>query len=160
MNKIFIATLLLLLAIPAMAEEAHLIRVVDADSLMVEIHGLPVAVRLNGIDAPEWKQEWGEQATEFVREWTGHGVLKLEFDRNKVDRYNRLLAWVWCDGHMLNEDLVASGLALPYLISEKGKHYKRIAAALEQAKANKAGFWGKGGLKMTPHEWRKKARTK
>ncbi|MBU1611936.1 MAG: thermonuclease family protein [Proteobacteria bacterium] len=157
--RIFTLVLLLLLlalAAPALAEEAMLIKVIDGDSLVLTIHGLPVEVRLLGIDAPEYGQEWGEEATEFVEDWTEHQVFDLEYGPTKTDRFNRLLAWFWrSDGHLLNEDLVQNGLAIPFMLKKEDKHFQRIHTAQAKAKAAQSGFWSQGGLKKTPQEWRR-----
>ncbi len=148
--------LILLLAIPAQAEQAHLIRVIDGDSLLVELRGVRVQVRLLGLDAPENYQEWGEQATNFVREWTSHGLLELEYGPTRYDRYNRLLAWVWRnDGQMLNQDLLGHGLAISYLLNKKGKHYEQLTTSEALARETQTGFWLQGGLKKTPRQARK-----
>jgi endonuclease YncB( thermonuclease family) len=71
-------------------------RVLDGDSL--EISG--VRIRLQGIDAPEWKQTcvdpkgqtWscGQTATQELRSYIGGRELTCA--RHGVDRYNRILA--------------------------------------------------------------------
>ena len=59
----------LLLAIPASAEEAHVLRVIDGDSLRIELRGLEMDLRLLGIDAPEWNTPGGPKAKAFVQAW-------------------------------------------------------------------------------------------
>ena len=39
--------------------------------------------------------------------------ITLEFDRERKDREGRLLAYVYSDGTLLNEDLIRFGLAHP-----------------------------------------------
>ena len=56
---------------------------------------------------------------------------------------------------MLNELLVKQGLAVPLTIPPNIKHEYLFRKALKYAKANKKGFWEKGGLAMSPYEYRK-----
>jgi len=125
-------TLLLLLAVSAMAEEAHVLKVIDGDSLRIELRGLQMDLRLLGIDAPEYNQPGGPEATEFVKAWIAQGgTIDLEYDRKRYGKYGRLLAWVWRDGHLLQEDMVRAGYAQVKWITEKDKHYQRLIAAKE-----------------------------
>lgn len=133
MGKTILTTILfLLLAIPASAEEAHVIKVIDGDSLRIELRGIQVDLRLLGIDAPEYNQPGGEAASEFVKAWLAQGgTIDLEFDKKRYGKYGRLLAWVWRDGHLLQEDLVRAGHAQVKWIGKKDKHYQRLMAAKE-----------------------------
>lgn len=142
---------LLALAAPAMAEEARVLRVIDGDSLLVEMRGLRVQVRLLGIDCPEHNQEqWGELASRFSEEWCEGKIVDIELGPDRWDRYNRLLAWVWRDGEMLNEQLLSHGLAITYMLEKTDRHYKRLTAAQTLARTDRVGFWAQGGLNRNP----------
>lgn len=104
--------------------------VYDGDTLLVEGVG---KVRLIGIDTPEREdssrdatfkragispgklRHGAQRATDFlIRTAKGKNVT-LTFDRDKVDRYDRTLAYVTLDnGRMLNRELISEGLALVY----------------------------------------------
>jgi len=127
---ITITVLLLLLAVPAHAEEAHVLKVIDGDSLRIELRGLQIDLRLLGVDAPEWDKKGGAEAKAFVQDWIAQGgTIDLEYDRKRYGKYGRLLAWVWRDGHLLQEDMVRAGHAKVKWIDEKDKHYQRLTAA-------------------------------
>ena len=131
-NRLLFTVLFLLLAIPAMAEEAHVLRVIDGDSLRIELRGLELDLRLLGINAPEYNQPGGTEAKAFVQAWVDKGgTVDLEFDRKRYGKYGRLLAWVWRDGELLQEEMVRRGLAEIKWIGKKDKHYGRLAAAKE-----------------------------
>ena len=92
-------------------------RVVDGDTVEVApaVDGL-TEVRLIGVDTPETKdprtgvQPYGEQAYRFTASILEGKEVSLEFDVEKVDRYGRLLAYVWLpDGRMFNEVLLKEG---------------------------------------------------
>ena len=134
---------------------ARCIEAVDGDTLRVQVAGLLVDVRLLGVDAPEHDQEWGAEARNFAAAWCAReGGLELELDRQERDRYRRTLAWVWSGPELLNASLVRAGLAIPYPWPPNVAHRSEIAAAQAEAQAAGAGFWSRGGLKMSPQAWR------
>ena len=129
-NILITALLVLTLALPAMAEEAHVIRVIDGDTLRVEVRGIQVNLRLLGVDCPEMPTPEGKAAKAWVQAWLEQGgTIDLEYDRKRYGKYGRLLAWVWRDGHLLQEDMVRNGHAEIKYIKPKDKHYERLLAA-------------------------------
>ena len=95
-----------------------LARHIDGDTTRFYINGVETRVRYLAIDAEEIRgedaTELGRQASEFVRnrlEQAEH--IELEFDpsRDPYDRFGRVLAWVWVDGTLLQEELVRLGYA-------------------------------------------------
>ena len=155
-NTLFTLTILalLLLSAVAQAQEVTFIKIIDGDSLLVEAGGRSMQVRLIGVDAPEFRQPFGLEAKEFsLRFCFGH-KLRLEFDKGRVDRYGRVLAYVYRGDRMLNEELVGAGLAVVIKIKPNTRHYSRLKAAERLASKQKRGFWKQGGLKMSPAQWR------
>ena len=125
-------------------------RVADGDTLLLDNQA---CVRLMGVDAPEMgnSDQHGEpfaaEASQFARRFLGQqdGVVRLQFDRERVDPYGRFLAYVWVGERMLNEELVRAGLAT----AETGFRYapsmkNRFRRAEEEAKAQKRGIWSGG----------------
>lgn len=159
-NVLFSICLVLALAMFAApsfgADKALFISVVDGDSLTVEINGRTRELRLIGIDAPEWGQEYGTKAKEFVLKFCFGQTLTLEYDVDRKDKFGRVLAYAYKGRKMLNEELVLAGLALAVQYKPNTKHHTRLVRAQETAKRSKRGFWLHGGLKRTPYEWRKK----
>ncbi|WP_147819744.1 thermonuclease family protein [Salidesulfovibrio onnuriiensis] len=158
MKRLLLLFLFAALLLPGMAraESARFLNVIDGDSIMVRLGHRPVEVRLIGIDAPEWDQEYGVQAKTFTMRFCYGKELRLEYDREKRDRYGRLLAYVYDDRSMLNEELVKSGLAMPIMVKPNGRYYGRLKQAEKIAREERRGFWLRGGLSMTPGQWRKK----
>ena len=161
MKTILAGFLTALLLTPALAAELlpiHFIRAIDGDTIVVEVQGHEERIRLIGIDTPEKDQEWGDVATAMTAGFCSQCPnLELEMDVQERDRYGRLLAYVWCgrSNIMLNEALVVEGVALPTTYPPNVRHVERFQHALEVAKKFKTGFWKKGGLEMTPGEWRR-----
>ncbi|MGE4193064.1 MAG: thermonuclease family protein [Pseudodesulfovibrio sp.] len=146
-----ITTLLLALACPALAQDAaliqpgdrvlgHVLDVTDGDSLVVEVRGLRLAVRLAGVNCPEWNAPGGKEATAYTAAWIERNpavILEAAQDCYTAtpdvwDKYGRLLAFVWRGDRMLQEDLLASGHGEVKYIKPTGEHYARLQAALPQ----------------------------
>jgi micrococcal nuclease len=124
-------------------------RVVDVDTVEISpaIDGVG-EVRLIGVDTPETVdptegvEPYGPQASAFAkRELSGRRV-GLEFDRERVDQYGRLLAYVHAGGSLFNEELVAKGYAQAYPYPPNTAHAARFAAAQRKARAARLGIWG------------------
>ena len=124
------------------------VRVTDGDTIEISpaIDGVE-EVRLIGVDTPETVdpgeevEPYGPQASEFAtRELFGERV-GIEFDVEKVDQYDRLLAYVYADGSMFNEELVQKGYAQAYPYPPNTSYSARFAAAQARARASGIGIW-------------------
>ena len=126
----------------------EVLRVVDGDTLLLR-EGR-IRVRLQGVDTPETVKEnaaveqWGPEATayteRFVRE--AGNTVQITVDGEGVDQYGRHLAFVWHDGRLLNEELVAAGLAHARLGYDYSQGMKdRLRAAQNQARRARLGIW-------------------
>ena len=140
---------------PASAQSVRFLSVIDGDSLLVEYQGDAMEIRLIGVDAPEFKQEYGNAAKVFTLRFCHRKVLQLEFDQGRKDRYGRYLAYVYAGQAMLNEELVRAGLAIPVKVRPNTRYDSRFKAAEKEAVDKKRGFWIRGGLELTPAEWRR-----
>ena len=120
-------------------------RVVDGDTLLLTTGA---RVRLIGVDTPETVkpdhpvEPWGPEATAFTRTFIAAGKVRLQFDQERVDQYNRLLAYVWVGDKLLNEELLRAGLAR----QERGYHYSqamktRFRRAEREARDAHRGLW-------------------
>ena len=159
-RNLCIVFLFLALFLPGRANalDVQFLHIIDGDSLVVESRGDSMEIRLIGVDAPEYRQEYSIKAKVFSLKFCHGKKIRLEFDREKKDRYGRTLAYVYADGKMLNEAIVRAGLALAVRIKPNLKYSHRFNAAEKQAKEAKNGFWKYGGLKQTPTQWRKEHR--
>ncbi|MCC6313137.1 MAG: thermonuclease family protein [Thermomicrobiales bacterium] len=91
--------------LPAGAEPARLLRVIDGDTIEAEVGGRVERVRLILIDTPETKhpskpvQCFGAEASAFTTALLTNfgGQLYLERDVSERDRYDRLLRYAWLD---------------------------------------------------------------
>jgi micrococcal nuclease len=124
-------------------------RVIDGDTLLLSSGN---RVRLIGVDTPETVmpdhpvERFGPEATLFTRTFLGEGAARLEFDRERLDRHGRHLAYVWIGERMLNEELLRAGLARfepQYHYSEAVK--RRFRRAQDEAQRAQRGLWSSSG---------------
>lgn len=118
--------------------------------------GTPERVRLIGIDAPDLAQEpWGKEAKLQLEQLIGNKPITLEPGLEPRDRYERTLAYVWQDGKLLNEQLVAKGYALAVPRSPNTKYDQRLKRAQEKARLMGVGIWQPDQpMRLTPAEFR------
>ncbi len=82
-------------------EKARVTRVVDGDTVVVEIKGNSYKLRLIGIDTPEVKHPkkgvefFGKEASAFTYKNLNNRDIYLEKDVSNTDKYNRLLRYIW-----------------------------------------------------------------
>ena len=115
-------------------------RVLDGDT--IEIEG-GYRIRYEGIDAPELADRYGTQAYETNKDLVDGKRVRLEFTESEPDLYGRVLAYVWKDTLLVNERLVADGLAqvLWYNKMAKPKYYEKLKSAQDAAQQNQWGMW-------------------
>ncbi len=92
--------------------------VIDGDTIIVIIDGKKEKVRLIGVDAPEKdgpytkKEPFSGEASAFTKKMTEGKYVELKYDREKRDKYGRLLAYIYLeDGTFLNAELIKQGYA-------------------------------------------------
>lgn len=102
--------------------EATVTRVIDGDTIEVNLEGLIYRVRYIGIDAPEIGEPCADEATEANRQLVEGKTVWLEKDISETDKYGRLLRYVYVDDIFVNEELVRLGLALPSSYPPDVKH--------------------------------------
>ena len=129
-------------------------RVVDGDTLDVQLSSGPIRVRLHGVDAPEKAQPHGKTATATLTSLVLNKQVQVEpFEQ---DRYERLIGIVYVGDLNVNAELVSRGHAWAY------RHYMRKADAalckLEaDARSAKRGLWSARSDEIeAPWEWRNK----
>ena len=103
-------------------------------------------VRLIGIDTPEYKngkpQPFAEEATQFANRFLASKSVELRFDRQRLDRYHRILAYAYVGDRFLNEELILAGLATAELQYDYRSDIKRqFTKAEEVAKTESRGIW-------------------
>lgn len=126
-----------------------LVKTIDGDTIKVIYNGQEQNVRYLLIDTPETshprlgKQPFGEEAKERNRALVNSGELTLEFDvGERVDKYGRLLAYVYVGGKSVQQTLIEEGLArVAYVYPPNTRHLDPYKEAEQRAKDKKLGIW-------------------
>ena len=136
--------------VPTGAQRATVVRVVDGDTVSVEIDGQEETVRFIGIDTPETKHPskgvecYGKEASARTAELLDSQTVYLEEDQSQDsrDRFGRILRYVWLeDGTNVNMRLVAQGYAFEYTFETPYKYQADFRAAQDEARAAGLGLW-------------------
>jgi micrococcal nuclease len=147
------ATLLFKQAAPVDYNNVLAARVIDGDTIGL-VSGK--SVRYIGIDTPEtrrntpsgWREvqePFGKEAKAFNEKMVLGKRVRLEFDVQAKDKYQRLLAYCFVNiggkEIFVEEELLKNGLAYLYTFPPNIKYVDRLVVALEEAKSKKVGIW-------------------
>lgn len=135
---------------PDEASYFPVVKVVDGDTVMVEISGQRRKLRLIGIDAPESVHSdpqknttEGAAASDFLRTLLSDREVRLEYDVGYLDRYGRDLCYLYLpDGTFVNEVIVRTGHAKLLTIPPNIKYADILRQAQAAAQEDRLGIWG------------------
>lgn len=125
-------------------------RVVDGDTLVVNVNGVDEKVRLIGINTPETVDPrktvecFGKEASSRMKELADGKNVRLESDNSQStrDSYGRLLSYIYLeDGQMLNRKMVAEGYAYEYTYMTPYKYQKEFRDVQTLARVSARGLW-------------------
>ncbi|MBB4826112.1 micrococcal nuclease [Sporosarcina luteola] len=123
---------------------------IDGDTLAVTYKGKVEKIRLLLVDSPETKhprlgeQPYGKEAKEFTAALLeGATKIELEFDIGpQEDKYGRLLAYVYVDGQLLQEELLKNGLArVAYIYPPNTRYVDQFDFIQKKAQQQGIGIW-------------------
>lgn len=119
-------------------------RVIDGDTFTLTTGE---TVRLAGIDAPETHHpnkpvEWfGPESKAHLEYLVSGRTLRLEYDAQTIDKYERILAFAYVDDSVcVNLEMIQDGYALAFLRYECKYQSDYIAAEI-QARTLALGMW-------------------
>jgi micrococcal nuclease len=135
---------------------AVVVRPVDGDTIVARAGGRSFYVRLLGIDTPETHRPGtpvecgGPEASARMDALAPPGThIRLETDptQDRIDRYGRLLAYVWLpDGRLVETAQLESGWATTYVYRGRPVElFSRLAAAARAARTARRGVWAACG---------------
>ena len=123
-------------------------RVVDGDTIKIKYNDKNETIRLIGIDTPESVHadsnkniEEGQIASDYTQDRLEGKEIKLEFDVQPRDKYGRLLAYVYIDGKMFNEELLKKGYARLLTYPPNVKYSENFKIIQSKAIKLDKGFW-------------------
>jgi micrococcal nuclease len=135
------------------AHAESILKITDGDTLRINTGQ---DVRLLQIDTPEPMSSecFASESTAILTKLIFGKEIRLESEpvSGNMDKYKRLLRYVFVGKTNVNLRMVELGAAAPYFYNgEKGKYSTQLLKAAEKAKANKVGLWGKcPGTKLDP----------
>lgn len=147
---IFLSTFLIGINITYAKEIVEFSKCVDGDTIKIILNEKEYTVRMLAIDTPEsvhptkGVEYYGKEASEYTcNKVTNAKKIELEYDENsdQTDKYDRLLAWVFVDGSLLQKDLVTNGYAKVAYLYDDYKYTKKLKTAQELASAKNIGIW-------------------
>jgi micrococcal nuclease len=124
-------------------EEALVFKVVDGDTISVDIGGETYSVRYIGIDCPESGDRMAVEATQANLDLVGGKTVYLEKDVSETDRYDRLLRYVFlADGTFVNAELVRLGYTRAVAYPPDTKYQSLYEDMEQKARDAGRGIWG------------------
>ena len=137
---------------PAPRTTARVTTAVDGDTVHVLMGDRRETVRYIGIDTPETvkpgipPQCYGKRASHFNARLVEGRPVVLSFDRERRDRYGRLLAYVRLAAAphtFVNAALVGGGYATAFPFEPNTAHASRFARLESRARRRGLGLWGR-----------------
>lgn len=126
------------------------LKVVDGDTVAVEIDGKQEVLRLIGINTPETVDPrkpvecFGKEASNKAKEILTGKKVSIEADSTQgdLDKYNRPLRYVYLeDGTNFNKMMIEEGYAYEYTYNTPCKYQADFKEAERKAREEKRGLW-------------------
>lgn len=132
--------------------QCKVINVADGDTITCLENRTPHKIRLDGIDAPERKQAFGNKARQILSARIIQKHLRIRL-YNK-DRYGRFIGTLYEKNQDINAWMIEQGYAWAYrkYLGEHNQHYLSLE---NEARQNKRGLWIDGERAIYPSDFRK-----
>jgi endonuclease YncB( thermonuclease family) len=100
-------------------------------------------IRLIGIDAPELssKECYATESTQLLKEYILQKEVELVPDRSEVDRYGRLLRYVYYNQELINALMVEKGAAIVKIYPPDIRFQQQLFQAQNEARQHVRGLW-------------------
>ena len=103
-------------------------RVIDGDTFVIGNK----SIRLLGINTPERGEYLYAEAKKYLEDLVLNKSVKLEFGKERYDKYYRTLAYIYYNNENVNLKLVRNGFANFYFPSGKDEYYDSFLGAWEE----------------------------
>lgn len=134
---------------------------VDGDTFKINLNGEKKSVRMIAVDTPESvhptkeKEYYGEESSEYTcNKLKNAKKIELEYDKNsdKEDKYGRLIAWVFVDGVLLQQNLIENGYAKVAYLYDDYKYTSILEEKQELASSQNIGIWANKKLETNKYD--------
>lgn len=138
---------------------------VDGDTAKFITSDGEKTTRFLAIDTPETvhpkkkAEPFGKEASEYTCHALSHAKeIVLEYDpgSEKVDKYDRYLAWVFVDGTLLQQKLVEEGLASVAYLYGDYRYTSLLQDSEAVAKVHQVGRWNEDAVRLKESELNQK----
>lgn len=159
---LLIISLLFLFIVPSVhaQDTFKVLKVVDGDTISVDVRGKKEVIRLLGIDTPESVdprkpvQCFAKEATNKMKSFVdGKSVILIDDStQGNRDKYNRLLRYVYLPNSVrtfVNGEMVKQGYAFSYK-QYPTKMLNKFNNFEKYAREHNLGLWGSCPVKATP----------
>jgi endonuclease YncB( thermonuclease family) len=134
----------------------RVVSIADGDRVTVlDANDTQHRIRLEGIDAPESHQAFGEQSRQSLAEMISGKEVTVSYQ--KTDQYGRLVGKIVLDGKDINLEQVRAGMAWHYKFYENEQtpeDRELYAKAEEGARSARRGLW-QDPNPVEPYQFRK-----
>lgn len=123
----------------------------DGDTATFVVGALPTSTRFLAVDTPETNsstdglQPWALAAKAYTKNALENAdviILEKDDESDIWDKYNRLLAWIWVDGELLNYKLAEEGLAYVKYLYGDYKYTANMIKVEAEAQSKDIKLWG------------------
>lgn len=125
------------------------ISVSDGDTIKLLVKKQELTIRLEGIDAPEYTQDFGTKSRQALAALVSGKTVTVR--KSGIDKFGRTLGFVFVDGKEVNAKQLEDGWAWHYKAFNNDDRLAKLEAAARQGKR---GLWG-GPNPIEPWEYRK-----
>ena len=140
-------------AVPADAFSSRVTHVSDGDTAYITNldYGTTAAswagrkARFIGVDTPEvygTTECFGQRASNFTKRKLESRRIKVTYDIDRIDPYDRALVYVWLDGRLFNATLVRRGFATVEIYEPNDRYETKLRRLQRRARNADRGLWG------------------
>lgn len=116
------------------------------------VHDSLVSVRLEGVDAPERDQAWGDSSRAALERLVAGSVVEVEIVT--IDKYRRVVGRVRRDGRPVNTRMVAEGHAWMFRRYTSSPELDSLEG---EARRSRRGLWSDPSP-IEPSTWRRRGK--
>jgi len=134
----------------SLAQAGTVVKIIDGDTIDVNIDGEVLRVRYIGINTPERDQECGSEATAANQALVDGHQVNLVKDVSETDKYGRLLRYVYMGEIFINAELVRNGWAEAVTYPPDTNYADMFRELQDRAREANVGCWPSGVWEEMP----------